>query len=144
MKNQTIPVDDGKLNKDNVLILTNGGIDFYKFVIPKLRPGKTKCNNVKNPFYKDTRASLSIYLYNEKWCYKDFGEPTYYGDVFNFAAHYYKLDIKVDFYKILQKINSDLELDLEEAAYSQIAPSFIFKSEDPLDNQYYVYYIHIL
>ncbi len=106
-----------KLTKENVLSGTNNGWDFYRQVIknlPVLPPDKLK--PVKNPFYADTKASLSIYLNNGQWLFKDFGQPEYAGDVFHFAAHYYKLDSKRDFFEILKRINQDLNLGLEETS----------------------------
>lgn len=100
------------LNRHNVLIRTNYGLDFFRFVIKDLQVFGTKCKNCKNILYEDTNASLSIFLKNFIWCFKDHGNDFYKGDVFDFAALYYNLDIKKDFQKILVNINRDLNLNL--------------------------------
>jgi hypothetical protein len=67
--------------------------------------------NCLNPFYKDTKASLSIFK-NEAgtWCFKDFGSDQYQGDVFDFAAKHYHLDVRRDFKLVLKRMADDLGL----------------------------------
>jgi len=100
------------LNTTNILSLTGNGLDFFKFVIPELSQRGNKCKNVKNPFYKDTNASMSIFNNSGKWFFKDHGDETYTGDMFTFAAFYYNLNIKTSFNEILKNINNDLNLNL--------------------------------
>jgi archaellum biogenesis ATPase FlaH len=99
--------NNNKLTKTEVLELTKGGISFYSSVIPNLQlKDNTRCRPVLNPLYYDTNPSLSIYYDSSKevWRFYDHGDNTYCGDVFNFAALYFKLDIKADFNLILNKI----------------------------------------
>jgi len=129
------------LNKDNILLATNGGLKFYKHVIPDLRGGSRTKKNVKNPFYKDTKGSLSIYFTGERWYFKDHGESSYQGDVFDFAGHCYKLKTySKDFYKILQHINDDLNLGLIEGKQADENPDFEFIPEYDDENRFKIYY----
>lgn len=113
-----------KTLKQAVLQQTNFGLDFYKFVIKDLEMKEEgKCELTLNPFYNDTKPSLSIY-YNEdteRWLFYDFGDESYKGDVFDFAAHYYDLDSKKDFYKILKSIAKDLKIEVESELPSEVA-----------------------
>jgi hypothetical protein len=95
-----------KATKESVIELTNGGLLFYKHVIPHLEEEGSKCKNVKNPFYGDRNGSVSIYYDQEKeqWFFKDFGDAEFGGDVFQFASYYFDLDIKEDFPEILDKM----------------------------------------
>ncbi|MBE0676729.1 MAG: DUF3987 domain-containing protein [Bacteroidales bacterium] len=129
------------LNAENVLEATDGGILFFKHALPKLKfNGGHRCPNTFNPFYNDTKAGLSIYKLSRKWYYKDYGDSNFHGDVFNFAALYYKLDSKKDFFLILQKINLDLKLGLiiDERFHSN--PSFKYTSNNYTDIDYKVFY----
>jgi len=101
-----------KLNKENILSSTNNGFDFFKFVIPELNRQGNKCKNIKNPFYKDTKPSLSIFLKSDQWFFKDHGDDYYKGDVFDFAAFHYNLNLKTSFIEILKNISNDLNLNL--------------------------------
>lgn len=141
MKPIDLKDDERKLNVENILDDTEGGIFFFTHALPTLRyTGGRKCRNVHNPFYDDSNPSLSIYKHKEKWYYKDFGNPSFQGDVFNFAALHYKLDIKKDFYLILQKINHDLELRLVYDDRFHSYPSFEFNSKNNTGNNYKVFY----
>ena len=100
------------ISKEEVLRRTNGGLDFYKFVIPNLSVNGSKCKNTLNPFYHDTKPSLSIFERDGQWFFKDFGNEQFSGDVFDFAALYYNLRPESDFNEILRKINDDLRLGL--------------------------------
>ncbi|WP_207512035.1 DUF3987 domain-containing protein [Longitalea luteola] len=102
--------------KNEFITATNGGIDFYQFVIPDLEfIDEDKCKNTYNPFYGDKNPSLRIYYNNEneKWLFYDYGDTDYKGDVFDFAAYYYDLDVRKDFGRIMQKMASDLKVKLE-------------------------------
>jgi hypothetical protein len=98
-----------KITKEEILERTDGGIGFYQLVIPDLKVNGTRCKNELNPFYKDGNPSLCIYKSGDRWYYKDYGEPDFSGDVFSFAAAYYKLDIRRDFLEILEKMQEELE-----------------------------------
>ncbi len=99
------------LNKENILKQINNGLDFYKFVIPELSENGNRCKNVKNPFYKDKKAGLSIFFNENQWFFNDFGNSIYSGDVFKFASFYYNSN---NFNEILDKINKDLFLNLKK------------------------------
>ncbi len=98
-------LNNDQLNKTEVLQLTKGGILFYSSIIPSLAlKNDTKCRPVLNPFYHDTNPGLHIYYSNGIWLFYDHGDNKYQGDVFNFAAFHFQLDIKTDFNLILKKI----------------------------------------
>ncbi len=103
-----------QLTKQNILLLTDNGLDFFKFVIKDLNRQGNKCKNVINPFYSDSKAGLSIFLKNDQWLYKDFGNSDFSGDVFTFAALHYNLSVKQDFVQILINISRDLNLNLSD------------------------------
>lgn len=113
-----------RIDKFMLLQATNGGLDFYQLVFKhKLIPSATenKMENVFNPFYDDTKPSFSIYLKsakdeseNDKWCFNDFGDNSYFGDVFDFASFYYDLDVKQDFNEVVSNMISDLNIDENE------------------------------
>ena len=132
--------DDRILNVFNILEDMEGGINFFLHAIPELRYNPKKCPNVYNPFYDDTKPSFSVYKHQDKWYYKDFGNSAFQGDVFNFAALYYKLDLKKDFFLILQKICIDLKLKLIYDKSYHPYPSFEYNSKNNEGNSYKVYY----
>ena len=100
------------IRKDHFLENSNDGLDFYEHVIGKLNlVHNNRCENVCSPFYRDTNPSFSIFFHNEKWKYKDYGNPEDYGDVFKFAATHYAMDVKLDFWQILEKMYDDLGID---------------------------------
>ncbi len=109
------------LNKENILKQTNNGLDFFKFVIPDLQTNGNRCRNVKNPFYEDKKAGLSIFFNKNQWFFKDFGSSKYSGDVFKFASFFYNEN---NFGEILENINNDLFLNLKKESskksYSKI------------------------
>ena len=91
---------------------------------------ENKMENVLNPFYEDTKPSFSIYLKSVKdesetykWCFNDFGDESYFGDVFDFASFYYDLDIKQDFNEIVSNIIRDLNINDVEVTKSDICLS---------------------
>ena len=97
-----------QITKESVLEMTQGGLLFYKMVIPNLKVQGDKCRNVTNPFYSDTKPSFSVFCLNGEWFFKDHGDEGYKGDVFKFAAFYFDLDCDTDFLEILGKM-SDLD-----------------------------------
>lgn len=109
--------------KEYLLEATNNGLEFFRFVLPDLKEtegmyGNTKFENTYNPFYHDTKPGLSIYEKNEKWYFHDFGSDEFSGDVFDFASHHYKLNVKSEFYKILLNMAKDLEIELPQSEYN--------------------------
>lgn len=101
------------IDKSSILLATQSGLAVFKHYIPfDFRLGK----NFKNPFYDDKRASCNIYYdrHNQSFKIKDFGNPDYSGDCFAFVAQIKGLDVKRDFFQVLQIINRDLNLHLEE------------------------------
>lgn len=102
------------MNKDEILRLTNGGLDVFRYYVPgNWHVGKT----FLNPFYKDTHASFCIYK-NKKtsdYCMKDFGNPDYSGDCFSLVAllEGRRCADKADFVAIMDKISVDLNLAVD-------------------------------
>jgi len=103
-----------QITKHTLLARTENGLRFYTFVLPDLKIRGNRCENIRNPFYEDKNASLSIFRKDGTWMFKDFGNDAYQGDVFTFAAHFYNLSVKSDFQEILRTINRDLRLNLDE------------------------------
>lgn len=105
---------NARIDKQHFLENSNYGLDFYEFVLGDLKMVDSgRCENVCNPFYDDSKPSFSIFLKNEEmWKYKDYGDPSYYGDVFSFAALHYDMDVKRDFGKLLRNMYSDLGITM--------------------------------
>ncbi len=71
----------------------------------KLTDNGTKAKKLYNPFYNDKNPALSFYLgENGVWRYNDFGAPEFQGDVFDFFALYFKLDVVKQFPLLLEKM----------------------------------------
>src|SRR4051812_24974889 len=101
-----------KVDKQHFLEKTNRGFDFYKLAIPDLEMiNDSRCENVRNPFYNDTKPSLSIFCFNDIWRSKDHGESGYDGDVFVFAGHYFDMDPKENFGPLLHKMYEALGIE---------------------------------
>jgi DNA replication protein DnaC len=81
--------------------------------MPELKQtNDTQCKTVCSPLREDNHPSLSIYQNskNAKWLYHDFGTGET-GDIYDFAAQLYGLDIKTQFPEILNKIADDMQID---------------------------------
>lgn len=99
--------------KQTILKESNNGLDFYFLVLGELEMvTANRCENTLNPFYEDSNPSFSVYLIDDddRWRFKDYGECSYCGDVFDFAAIHYDLDIKKEFNKILSNMATDLKI----------------------------------
>jgi len=121
-----------KLTKNTVLDATKGGFLFFKQVIPelKLNSNNISCKSVKNPFYNDTKPGLSVYYWNAKWRFKDFGDETYSGDVFDFAAFHYRIDPIAEEELLLSTImNAAVNFD-ESTINSWVQPNILNKDND--------------
>jgi len=108
---------DNYLKKQNVLQKTNNGEDLFRYILQQyglqFQLGKT----IKNPFYADTKPSLSFYTDNNGQIrFNDFGNPDYKGNCFDFARFFYKMNIstKEGFYDLLKRLNQDMRLELVE------------------------------
>lgn len=103
------------INKDDVLFRTNNGLDIIEHIYRTMgTPFKGLNKPNLNPFYNDTRPSVSFNDVNGSILYKDFGNENYKGDVFDFASHYYDT---TNFNELLKMINTDLHLNVEETDY---------------------------
>jgi hypothetical protein len=105
------------LSKDEILKLTNNGLDIFKHYIPcQWRVG----HNFLNPFYADSKASCNVYFDRKSGSYrmKDFGNDSYSGDCFSFVGYVKGLNCNNsgDFVEILKTINRDLSLDLDDSS----------------------------
>ncbi len=99
------------MNKEEIIRLTNGGLDVFRHYVPgNWQVGK----NFRNPFYADKNASFSIYLNKKTGCYSmmDFGCPDYAGDCFALVAQLEgrRCSDPTEFRVILDKIAADLHL----------------------------------
>jgi hypothetical protein len=105
-----------------ILEKSNGGLDIFQNLYnDQLIVNGQRCKNVKSLLYKDGNASLSIYEYNGKWRFKDYGklqnEPEHKGDVFTFVKLLYGLN---NFGEACEKIIKVLKLDINMSAPSSI------------------------
>lgn len=118
--------------KQHILLETNGGLDFFTFVLGELElETENRCKNVLNPFYSDSNPGLSIYKLDDsdRWKFKDHGDDSYNGDMFDFAAYHYGLEVTTDFIKILKNIQMDL--NIEEVEDDQLSEYYkTLKNED--------------
>lgn len=116
--------------KNEILQRSNNGLDLYKlFFGGNLNAiDEKRFKNVKNPFYNDKNASFSVYQ-NEKgmWCFKDYGNTDYSGDIFDFFKFHYKLDIKNDFVMLLNLMVG--ELNKNQFTISSVKASSITKAD---------------
>ena len=118
------------LTKEDILFQTNGGLNFYAHVMSKkgVQLNSSKNQGLKNPFYEDTNGSMSIFKEANQYLFKDFGNDTYKGDVFQFAAFHYALDCQTNFHQIMQNMSNDLYLidkqKLESTVQSPLKLSF--------------------
>ncbi len=132
-------------SKELFLSSINDGFDFYSFLIPDLeKTDDSNCKPVLNPFYEDTKPSLSIYFdkHKKKWLFYDHGTSSdgieYKGDVFDFAGHHYRLNPRTDFRLLIEKMATDLNVKLEsDYVYSELPDPYAwFQAEywrDPSD-----------
>src|SRR5690554_1186484 len=114
------------ITKEQILEITKGGILFFKYVIPNLKVQGEKCKNVLNPFYPDSKPSLSVYFIDEQWYFKDHGSSEYAGDVFQFASFFFDLDISEDFPEILKQM---YEIDYSQVSYKENLTKVQFKAK---------------
>lgn len=98
--------------RDEILARTDGGLQIFKFYMPidfKLK------KNFRNPLYDDRNASCNIFYSQRYGVYlmKDFGDDSYSGDCFKFAAAMIGLDVNRDFKQVLNTIINDLRLPIQ-------------------------------
>jgi hypothetical protein len=101
--------------KDEILAATNRGLEVFKSY---LFPNFTEVGKAfKNPYYDDNKASCYIFLdkVSNTYKFKDFGDPEYSGDCFQFVAKIngFNCSDKNDFNKILNLINDRLILNIQ-------------------------------
>jgi len=128
---------NNNLTKQNILDRTSNGRDIYQFYCQALGSKFIIGRNIKNPFYNDTKPSFSFYEKGGSILFKDFGEPKYSGNVFDFVGFYYNLNLntKGNFYELLKRINSDLHLRLFE--YKQEDKIIEYKYIDKIVPEYF-------
>ena len=101
------------ITKELIIRYSIGGIIYYYLKIPQLKKkNENTCHNVSSPFRKDSNPSFQVKRNPaiNKWFYHDFGDPTSNGDVFDFAAQFYGLDVKSQFKNVLEKMYEDLKI----------------------------------
>lgn len=123
-----------KFSKDNILRLTNNGLDVFEhYISVPFRVGK----NFLNPLYEDTKASCNVYLDRKTGAYKikDFGNEGYSGDCFDYAGRLFGLDCynSKEFVEIMRRISDDLGLNMTSSnsthSYSPKAKNGVAASE---------------
>lgn len=116
---------NSKNKKELLMKATANGKLYYTCVIPNLtQKNNDSFKTVSNPCRTDRKPSLSIYRskdYNT-WWHKDLGDGHYQGDMFDFAAQRYGMDIKTQFPQIMDKMWEDLALDkVDDAKLERLA-----------------------
>lgn len=77
---------DFELTKESLIELTEGGWAFFVKLFPELihaRRNDRRCDNVKNHFRGERKASLSCYKKGDIWKLYDHGDPDFSGDMFS-------------------------------------------------------------
>lgn len=103
------------LNKKYFLENSNDGLDFYNHVLGDLSMlYDDKCKNTYNPFYEDNKPSFSVYKKGGIWRHFDHGDSSCKGDVFDFAAQYFEMELPNQFFAVLKKMCEELEIPIKE------------------------------
>ena len=115
---------ENKIDKEDILRLTDRGLSVFKHYIPvAFRLGK----NFLNPFYQDKRASCNVYYERKSGVYKlkDFGNDDYSGDCFALVGKLHGLDCKraKEFVEIMAVIDRDLHLGLMDGYEVNLPPA---------------------
>lgn len=120
------------LTKVDVLGATKDGFLFFKHFILNLtlRDNNKGCKPVRNPFYNDTNPSVSIYYWNDRWWFKDFGDLTYSGDVFDFAALKYDINPIEEPELLLESMIKEVANFEHSTIESWVQPNIIDKTND--------------
>ncbi len=108
--------------RETVLNATNRGLEVFRFYCSRdFREGKP----FRSPFYQDDRrASCFIYKKDDRYWFKDHGDPKYHGDCFWFVGEKLGIDAAKNFPQIIERIVKDLHLPvILERASSPVAPA---------------------
>lgn len=89
--------------KGAILDATDGGLKVMRRIFGEI-PEKGR-HGILNPFYDDSRGSLSVFL-KDTWRFHDFGNEAYSGDCFDAFALAEGLDIKTQFVEVLTRMES--------------------------------------
>ncbi len=111
-----------KPSRELISKFTCNGLIFYQLKIKGLQKiNENRCKNVRSPFRRDRKPSFSVSRNqsNNTWYFKDFGDSSFTGDVFDFAALVYGLSTQENFQEIIEKMWIDLKIDNYEP-YSEI------------------------
>ena len=77
---------DFVLTRESLIEATEGGWLFFTKLFPELinaRRNDRHCENVKNHFRGERKASLSCFKKGEMWRLYDHGDPDFSGDMFS-------------------------------------------------------------
>ena len=103
------------LSKDDILLVTDGGLDVFKYFFRSNWPGLRK--PFLNPFYKDTKPSCFLFQESDsrKVILVDFGNSEFSCDCFGFVGHIFNLRTQGDeFLQILEIIDRELSLNITD------------------------------
>jgi hypothetical protein len=108
--------DNNKVRRSKELVhrLTAGGKLAYMALIPNLkRKSEFQFQNCSSPFRKDKNPSFSTTSNRSTnvWGHKDFGDATVQGDIYDFVALKYGMDVKRDFPFVLEKLYEIFKID---------------------------------
>lgn len=121
------------IDKEEILNRTGRGLAVFKHYIGfAIRPGK----NFKNPLYEDRNASCNIYFDRHAQIFKmkDFGNDDYSGDCFWFVGMLSGLDAKRDFFAIISRIVSDMNIIVSDTIPVKQATPVRKKNIEPCRN----------
>ena len=106
-------ITGGTPNREEFLTKTNNGLDYFNLQYGgKLVLNGTgdKCKNVKSKLYDDKNGSVSIYkCKDDKYRFKDYGNPEHHGDVFDYASLKYGISVQDNFPLLLDLMNQEME-----------------------------------
>lgn len=133
------------IDKEEILNSTGRGLAVFRHYIGfPLRPGK----NFKNPLYEDKNASCNIYFdrHAQVFKMKDFGNEDYSGDCFWFVSMLSGLDVRRDFYAVVNRIVSDMHLgvnDIQDNRHKRISKNktieqFSKMNDTPIRKDYHI------
>ncbi len=120
------------LTREIILNATKDGFLFYKHILPnlKLKSNNRSCHPVLNPFYRDTKPSLNIFYWYSEWRFKDYGEESYWGSVFDFAAFHYGIDPIIEWDLLLTTMMNEVENFNNTTISSWVQPNFLVKDNN--------------
>ena len=106
------------ITKENILNLLSEEEIFERYLGMSVQFTK----GVTNPLRTDNSPDCYFIIGRKKIFFMDYAQPDYGGDCFEVCAIYYRYQLPGDFYKVLQEINRDFNLNLEKETVQPTRP----------------------